>query len=132
DRRSPAAVKPPRRVVVSIDMLLFTPRASELALLLSRVSDAHSRERWAVPWELLRGPQGPDDVARAVARRAAAVDPVWVEQMRTFGDDKRHAHAADLSVAYVGVLPAGTPAPIGGAAAWFAVSELPTLAPRQA
>lgn len=120
-----------RRALVSVDVVLLTPRDDELALLLVRAGESRSRERWTLPWDLLRGDGSLDDVARRVARRAAGADPSWLEQAGAFGEGKRHPGDADLTVAYVGIVPAGTE-PSGDEAEWFPASELPALAPRQA
>src|SRR5437764_232546 len=79
DRAPAAAGKPPRRVQVSVDAVLLSPRAGELALLLAR-ADARAREKWMLPWDLLRGDEDPDAAVRRSSRRALQaaylVDPI--------------------------------------------------------
>jgi len=120
----------PRHALVSVDVVLLTPRDDELALLLVPAGESRARERWTLPWDLLRGNGSLDDAARRVARRAAGADPSWLEQAGAFGEGKRHPADADLTVAYVGLVAAGTELS-GDEAAWFPASELPALAPRQ-
>ena len=135
--RTTATPRSAQRAAVSIDVILFTPRGRQLALLLTRAGDARARDRWTLPWEA-QGDETMEGTARALARRAAGADPTWLEQVGAFGDDARHPGDAPVSVAFVGALPLGT-APTGGAAstpapgesAWFPVNDLPTLAPRQ-
>jgi 8-oxo-dGTP diphosphatase len=54
-----------------------------------------------------------------------------MEQIGAFSDGRRHPTDADLSVGYVGLVPTGGPAPVGGIAAWVPIADLPPLAPRQ-
>ena len=53
-----------------------------------------------------------------------------MEQIGTFGDGKRHPSEADVSVAYLGLVPRETAAPHAGYA-WFQLADLPTLSARQ-
>jgi 8-oxo-dGTP diphosphatase len=122
--------RPPLRALVSVDAVLLTPRADELALLLVR-ADSRAREKWHVPAELMRSDETLEDTAKALATRVAGAAPTWLEQVATFGSPLRHPSGADLSVGYLGLLPIGTLPPVGGDTAWFAVAELPQLPPRQ-
>jgi len=53
-----------------------------------------------------------------------------MEQIGAFGDGKRHPSEADVSVAYLGLIPHETASPHAGYT-WFQVADLPTLSPRQ-
>src|SRR5688572_9125489 len=131
DRPTPAAAKSPaRRATFTVDAILVTPRAKQLAVLLTRNADARARERWCVPFDAPSRDESLEDAARRISRRAAEAAPAWLEQVGAFGEG-RHPGDAELSVAFVGVLPQGVPSPMGGDASWFAVAELPALAPRQ-
>ena len=131
DRLSPAPAKsPPRRTGFSVDVVLLTPHGKQLAALLTR-ADAKSRERWTLPFDMLRTDETLDGAAERLSRSAVGALPSWMQQVGAFGDGRRHPAEVDLSVGYVGVVPLGSPAPVGGAAAWFPIAELPALAPRQ-
>lgn len=130
ERSHTAAARPPRRALVSVDVVLLTPRGDELALLFARAGEPRSRARWAVPWELVRGTETLDDVARRVARGATGSEPSWLEQMGAFDGGKRHPGDADISIAYVGLVPALAEPPDD--LAWHLASAIPALAPRQA
>jgi 8-oxo-dGTP diphosphatase len=119
-----------RRAGFSVDVALLTPHARQLAALLIR-ADARARERWSLPFDVPRAEEALDAAADRIARAALGTAPSWMEQAGAFGDGRRHPAEVELSVGYVGVVPLGSPAPVGGAAAWFPVSELPALAPRQ-
>jgi 8-oxo-dGTP diphosphatase len=128
DRITPVV---PRRPGYSVDVVLVTPLDRHLAVLLVRAPEG-ALERWALPWSLMRGSDATlDDAALRVARSAVPTAPAWLEQVSAFADGRRHPSDVELSLAYVGAVPVGTLSSPGEDAAWFPVSELPTLAPRQ-
>jgi 8-oxo-dGTP diphosphatase len=118
-----------RKSPYTIDLALVTALKDQLAVLLWRTPEG--REKWALPWEIPAAEETLENAAGRIAVYALGVLPVWLEQLAAFSDDKRHPSDCDISVAFVGLLPAGTPPPVGGAYAWFPVGELPALAPRQ-
>jgi 8-oxo-dGTP diphosphatase len=126
-----AAKSPTRRVGFTVDVVLLTPHGKQLAVLLIRSPDPRSRERWSLPFDFLRPDEPLDTAADRVARTAVGGAPSWMEQIGAFSDGRRHPTDADLSVGYIGIVPLGTPSPIGGAVAWFPMAELPQLTPRQ-
>jgi 8-oxo-dGTP diphosphatase len=113
----------------TIDLVLFTALKDQLAVLLWRTPDA--REKWALPWEQPTSDETLDGSAGRIAAEALGALPAWLEQLGAFGNEKRHPSESEISVAFVGLTPAGTPPPVGGAYAWFPVGELPALAARQ-
>jgi 8-oxo-dGTP diphosphatase len=132
DRTSPTAARPAtRRSIVSIDVVPLTPHGRRLTAMLLRSSDPRSKEKWELPWDAARADESIDDAASRIARTALGVGPTWTEQIGAFGDQRRHPSGADVSIGYIALVPDGTPAPIGGAAAWFPVDELPPIGPRQ-
>ena len=131
DRLPPAPARSTvRRAGYSVDVVLLTPHGKQLAVLLTR-ADARARERWALPYEIARPDEALDAAADRLARATLTTAPTWMQQIGAFGDGRRHPVDVDLSVGYVGLVPLGSPAPVGGAAAWFPVTELPGMAPRQ-
>lgn len=100
----------------------------ELAILLVRNSG--DRERWSLPWRTPQTGETLDAAAATAARDALGEPPAWVEQIGAFGDGKRHPGEADVSVAYLGLVPHETASPRAGHT-WFRVDDLPPLAPRQ-
>jgi 8-oxo-dGTP diphosphatase len=71
-----------------------------------------------------------ETAASRVAQEALGDLPTWMEQVGAFGDGKRHPSDADISVAYLGLVPHETASPRAGYA-WFPVRDLPPLSPRQ-
>lgn len=101
---------------------------NELAILLARNSS--ERERWSLPWRIPQTSETFDTAAVIAVRDALGESPSWIEQIGAFGDGKRHPSDADVSVAYVGLIPHETARP-GAGLTWFQISDLPPLAPRQ-
>jgi 8-oxo-dGTP diphosphatase len=112
----------------SVDLVLVTAVGNALAVLLARSSG--DRERWSLPWRLPQGGEALDTAASRIAHEALGEPASWVEQVGAFGDGKRHPSDADVSVAYVGLVPHETASPTSGYT-WFQLAELPALAPRQ-
>lgn len=118
-----------RRSSCTIDVVLLTAVGSQLAVLLCRAPEG--REKWVLPWDALRAPETMEAAATRIARTAQVGEPTWLEQVGAFGDGKRHPSETEISVAYAGLVPMGTPSPVGGVYAWFTLSDVPQLAPRQ-
>jgi 8-oxo-dGTP diphosphatase len=132
ERPQATAARPgQRRATFSVDVVLVTPRGKQLAVLLIRADETRMRERWCVPYVEPDVDESMLDTAKRVASEAAHVDPTWLEQVGAFGDGRRHPAETDLSVAYIGVVPQGTSLPADSELAWFALSDVPALAPRQ-
>jgi 8-oxo-dGTP diphosphatase len=118
-----------RKPSYAIDVVLLTAVAGQLAVLLSRSPDG--REKWTLPWDAPRPNETMEASATRIAKGAGVGDPAWLEQIGAFGDAKRHPSDADISVGYAGLIPMGTPSPVGGVYAWFPLADLPQLAVRQ-
>lgn len=118
-----------RKPSPTIDLLLLTAVGGQLAVLLSRAPDG--REKWMLPWDVPRPGEAMEASAIRIAKNVGMGEPAWMEQVGAYGDAKRHPSESDISVAYAGLLPLGTPSPIGGVYAWFPLADVPPLAPRQ-
>jgi 8-oxo-dGTP diphosphatase len=119
-----------RTLTAAIDVVLLTPREGTLAVLLLR-ADARARDRWLLPWDAPRNEEAPEDAAQRISRSVLGGQPGALEQVAAFGDGRRHPGDAQLSIAFVGLVPQGPAARIGDGAAWVDVAQLPLLAPRQ-
>jgi len=116
-----------RKSSSTIDVVLLTAVGGQLAVLLCRAPEG--REKWMVPWDY----QKPAETMEATAGRIAKAigEPAWMEQVGAFGDGRRHPSDSEISVGYAGLIAMGTPSPVGGVYAWFPLSDVPQLAPRQ-
>ena len=117
-----------RPVTAAVDVILMTPRDGAVAVLLTRASDAHARDRWALPWDSLRVDEAPEVAAARISRTALGSAPAALEQVGAFGDSRRHPGDARLSVGFLALVSQGTEPTIG--ASWVDVEQLPVLAPR--
>ena len=118
-----------RKPSSTIDVVLLTAVGSQLAVLLCRAPEG--REKWVLPWDAQRPQETMEAAAVRIGKSASVGEPAWLEQIGAFGDGKRHPSEAEISVAYAGLVPMGTSSPVGGVYAWFTLSDVPQLAPRQ-
>jgi 8-oxo-dGTP diphosphatase len=116
---------------MSVDVVVLCPQAESLAVLLAKAPDSRARERWILPWDAPHGEESLADAATRIARGALGSSPAAIEQIRAFGDNRRHPGDADVSVGFVGLVPVGTGQPPDARLAWFGLGDLPSLAPRQ-
>ncbi len=122
------------RAGYSVDVVLLTVVEGQLAAALVRAEGRPGerlRERWLVPWEAGAVDESLADAAERVARDVMGAAPHYLEQLGAFGDGRRHPGPAPLSVAYVGLVPAGAVLPGDTGGDFFPVNDLPPLAPRQ-
>jgi hypothetical protein len=112
----------------TVDVVVVTAMGDELAILLARNST--ERERWSLPWRVPQVGEMLDVAGGRVTQDALGEPPIWMEQVGAFGDGKRHPGDADVSVAFVALVPHETASPRSGYT-WFPVGDLPPLSPRQ-
>src|SRR5436189_1704269 len=112
----------------SIDVVLVTATRNELAVLLARNSS--ERERWSLPWRSPQGGETFEIAASRSAQEALGEAPNWMEQIGAFADGKRHPSEADVSVAYLGLVPHET-ASTRASDTRFQVAETPAIPPGQ-
>jgi 8-oxo-dGTP diphosphatase len=105
-----------------------TAMGNELAILFTRSTS--DRERWSLPWKGTQGGEALDAAAIRIAQDVLGEAPAWIEQIGAFADGKRHPSDADISVAFVGLVPHETASPRPGNT-WFPAGDLPPLSPRQ-
>jgi hypothetical protein len=117
-----------KTVSYSVDVIPVTAMGNELAVLFAR--NATERGRWSLPWKIPQAGEMLDATAARVADDALGEAPTWMEQIGAFGDGKRHPSDADVSVAFVALVPHETATPRAGYA-WFPMRDLPPLSPRQ-
>src|SRR5688500_5481445 len=73
----------------------------------------------------------PENAGQRVARAVLGAPPAALDQIAAFGDGRRHPGSAQLSVAFVGLVPLQSSERIADAAAvWVDVRQLPLMAPR--
>jgi 8-oxo-dGTP diphosphatase len=118
-----------RKPPYTIDLVLLTAVGGQLAVLLCRPPEG--REKWVLPWTIPRASESMETTAVRVVRSIGIGDAAWLEQAGAFGDSRRHPSDAEISVGYAALIPMGTASPVGGVYAWFPVSDVPQINPRQ-
>ena len=119
------------KILLTVDVVLFTIRNRRLHLLLIRRLSKPFENRYALPGGFVQEDESIDAAAIRELREETGVDKVYLEQLYTFGDPKRDPRGRVVTVAYYALAPheqalrAGTDA---ADAAWFPVTDLPPLA----
>lgn len=133
--RSPSPAPSPRassrRPPFTIDVVLLTPRGRQLATLHLRSADPRAKERWGLPFDVVRPGETLEATARRIVRDTVGMEPSWIEQAGAFGAELAHPSDAELSVAFVAVIPAHEIETSPADVAWYGVAEPPAIAPRQ-
>jgi 8-oxo-dGTP diphosphatase len=127
--RSSSARPAARGVSLVVDVVLFTPRGHELAVLLSPASArGRSRDR-ALPSDGLRSDELLDDAAARIARDALGAAPSLLDQAGARGGTRRQADASQVVVTYFGLVPDASAG--RSELHWAGVSDLSALSQRQ-
>ena len=119
------------KLLVTVDIVLFTIRDRQLHLLLIRRLARPYENRYALPGGFVREEESLDAAATRELRVETGVEKVYLEQLYTFGEPKRDPRGRVITVAYYALAPdtqvlrAGTDA---SDAAWFPIADLPALA----
>ena len=120
------------RPALTVDCVVFGLDEGELKVLLVQRDLEPFAGKWALPGGFVQMDEGLEDAARRELREETGISDVFLEQLYTFGDVNRDPRGRVVSVAYYALVnlaahdvQSGTDA---RSAAWFAVSELPTLA----
>jgi len=118
----------PRGVTLAVNVVLFTPHGSELAVLLTP-NAARGRTRGAPPSDSLRTDESLDQAAARIARDALGSAPSFLLQASAEGSAARQQDHPQVSITYFGLVPdAGT---LRASAQWTPLSELGSLSARQ-
>jgi len=119
------------KLLVTVDVVLFTIRDRKLHLLLIKRLAKPFGNRFALPGGFVGEYESLDAAAIRKLTEETGVGDVYLEQLYTFGDPKRDPRGRVITVAYYALVPsnqalrAGTDA---SDAAWFPIAELPPLA----
>jgi 8-oxo-dGTP diphosphatase len=121
------------RPAVTADVVLFTLRARDLAVLLVKRARAPFRGAWALPGGFVDKNEPLDRAAARELVEETGVSGVTLEQLGAFGDPGRDPRGHTVSIAYLSFAAAEThPLRAGddaADAAWFSLGELPIAPP---
>jgi 8-oxo-dGTP diphosphatase len=123
---------------VAVDVALFTVRDATLEVLLVRAHHGPFAGWWALPGGRVGERESLDEAARRHLRAQTGVGGAYLEQLYTFGSPTRDPRDRVVSVAYLGLLPAGPAARVtlgsgqdtdqSADLAWTSATRLPPLA----
>lgn len=120
------------RPALTVDCVVFGFDDGDLKVLLIQRGIEPYRGKWALPGGFVRTDETLDDAARRELREETGLTDVFLEQLYTFGAVDRDPRERVVSVGYFALVPLGRHVPHAStdarSAAWFAVSELPSLA----
>jgi 8-oxo-dGTP diphosphatase len=127
--RLPPLVKPAvRKITLAVDVVVLSPRAESLAVLLARTPPG-GRERWSLPWDAPLAGEAFEDAASRITEATLGSTPALLEQVGAFADARRHPGDADVSIGVVALTPPTELSPLASAE-WFSLAALPPLSPR--
>lgn len=126
--RSTTARTAVRGPSLGVDLVLLTPRDRALSVLLVGPAPAAARDRWILPSDAVRAGESVDDTSLRIARDALGVAPSYLEQVGVLGGSRRAPRDAALMLAFVGLVPVGTPSRPG--TAWMPLVDVGAAAPR--
>lgn len=120
-----------RGLFLAVDVVLFTPQRSGLAVLVAAAGAGRSpgvgRERSVVlPSDGLRTDESLDEAAARIARAALGSAPAFLDQAAALGGARRAPDGANVTIVYFGLVPGTERA----SSAWVAASDLSVLSSR--
>jgi 8-oxo-dGTP diphosphatase len=120
------------RPALTVDCVVFGLDDGDLKVLLIQRDLEPFAGRWALPGGFVHADEDLETAARRELEEETGVSKVFLEQLYTFGDMDRDPRERVVSVAYYALVKLGDhrvkAATDARNAAWFAVSDVPTLA----
>lgn len=120
------------RPALTVDAVVFGLDEGELKVLLIRRDLPPFKGKWALPGGFVQMDETLDEAVRRELREETGLSEVFLEQLYTFGGVNRDPRERVVSVAYYALVALGRhtlqAASDAAEAAWFCVSELPSLA----
>jgi len=117
---------------VAVDIVVFTIRDNQLSLLLIQRAIVPHKGRWALPGKFVDIDEDLDKAASQALQTKTGVSNVYLEQLYTFGKQKRDPRERVISVAYYALIPSDN-VPVqtsndADAVVWHDMNALPKLA----
>ena len=120
------------RAALTVDGVVFGLDDSDLKVLLIQRDLEPFAGRWALPGGFVNVDESLEDAARRELQEETGLKNVYLEQLYTFGDVRRDPRERIVSVAYYALVKLSDhrvqAATDARNAAWFAVSDTPSLA----
>lgn len=118
-------------IAVTVDVVIFTLRESDLQVLLVKRKNPPFQGRWAIPGGFVEVAESLEDAAVRELHEETGVEGMHIEQLFTFGAPGRDPRGRTVTVAYFALMPAPVALQAGDDAAeaqWKSVYHLPALA----
>ena len=116
---------------VTVDVIIFTLRDSDLQVLLIKRKYPPFEGMWAVPGGFVSLEESLEEAALRELEEETGVRDVYLEQLFTFGDVERDPRGRVITVAYIALVPAPAIDPSAGSdaaeARWWSMVDLPPL-----
>lgn len=106
--RLPSVRRSPRRVPISIDLVLLGFHGGRLQLLVGTEPDGGGRARRELPWVPYDGAEPLEAAARQAVREILGSVPSWLEQAGAYDGRKRHPAEGGISIAFIGLIGDGS------------------------
>lgn len=116
---------------VTVDIVIFTIRASELQVLLVRRGIEPYKGRWAIPGGFVGESESLEQAALRELREETGVTDVYLEQLYSFGEPKRDPRGRIVTVAWFALIDAERALEAGTDAAearWWPMQARPAVA----
>ncbi|MCP4543271.1 MAG: NUDIX hydrolase [Chloroflexi bacterium] len=120
------------RPFVTVDVIIFTLRSSDLQVLLVKRKYSPFEGMWAIPGGFVVINESLEEAALRELEEETGVRDVYLEQLYTFGNVDRDPRGRVITVSYFALIPAAAIDPRAGSDAvetrWWSVYDLPSLA----
>lgn len=120
------------RPSVTVDVIIFTLRESDLQVLLIKRRYPPFEGMWAIPGGFVGVDESLEEAALRELEEETGVRDVYLEQLYTFGDVSRDPRGRVITVAYFALVPASAIDPHAGSdaveARWWSAYDRPSLA----
>lgn len=114
---------------ITVDIVIFTIRDTELQVLLVRRGIPPFEGSWAIPGGFVLPNESLDDAARRELQEETGVGDVFLEQLYTFGDPERDPRGRVITVAYYALVSPDRAPPLAGSdaaeARWWPAAHTP-------
>ncbi|MFL5754010.1 MAG: NUDIX domain-containing protein [Bacteroidia bacterium] len=120
------------RIDVGVDAVVFAYNPDAVSVLLIKRKKDPYKGKWAIPGGFMEVDESPEDAVCRELKEETGIELNKLEQFHTFGDPDRDPRKRVISIAYYGLVKAGTYSARAGddaaEAKWFNCKELPDLA----
>ncbi len=89
---------------VTVDVVIFTIKDNRLKVLLVKRANEPFKGKWAIPGGFIRLSETMDNAAIRILKEKTNVQNIYLEQLYTFGDPKRHPNARVITCAYYALI----------------------------